>query len=96
MKVKFSDVFLPTGRQENPTHKTVSFNMRDVFLPKIVRSDPKVRIAAIPREKNIELLKNVAKNDSDPEVRRSALKRLQKLTSYCDTLNSRGHGSAPK
>jgi hypothetical protein len=60
----------------------MSFNIRDIFLPKIVRSDPKVRITAIQREKNIKLLKNVAKNDSDPEVRRSALKRLQKLTSY--------------
>lgn len=82
MKIKFSDAFLPAGRQKNPTHNNVSFNIRDIFLPKILRSDPKVRIAAIQGEKNFELLKNVTNNDSDPEVRRSALKRLQKLTSY--------------
>jgi hypothetical protein len=53
----------------------------DIFLPKIVRSNPKVRMKAVQKAKNTELLKKVAKNDSDPEVRRSALKRLQKLTS---------------
>ncbi len=80
MKFRFSDIFLPTGRKKNSTDDKASMNIGDIFLPKIVRSDPKVRKSAIQMETNIELLKNVAKNDSDPEVRRSALKRLQKLT----------------
>jgi hypothetical protein len=56
-------------------------NIGDFFLPKIARSDPEVRKKAIHKEMNPQLLKKVAQNDSDPEVRRLALKRLQKLTS---------------
>ncbi len=41
----------------------------DLFLPKLARSDPKVRKKAVVQEKNAELLKKVIQNDSDPEVR---------------------------
>jgi hypothetical protein len=52
---------------------------RDLFLPKIVRSDPNVRKNAVLVEKNPEVLKGVIKNDSDKEVRQIARKCLQKL-----------------
>jgi hypothetical protein len=52
---------------------------RDLFLPKIVRSDPNVRKKAVMAEKNPELLKQVIKKDADKEVREAARKRLQKL-----------------
>ena len=52
---------------------------RDLFLPKIVRSDPTVRKKAVLAERNPEVLKGVIKNDSDKEVRQIARKRLQKL-----------------
>ena len=52
---------------------------RDLFLPKIARSDPKVRKKAVMEESNPDLLKKVIKNDSDKEVRQVARKRLQRL-----------------
>jgi hypothetical protein len=51
----------------------------DLFLPKIARSDPEVRKKAVMKEKNPGLLKQVGKKDTDPEVRRLALKRLKAL-----------------
>jgi hypothetical protein len=53
---------------------------RDLFLPKIARSNPEVRKRAVMEEENKELLANVVKNDSDGEVRRAARKRLQRLS----------------
>lgn len=52
---------------------------RDLFLPKIVRSDPNVRKKAVMVERNQEVLKGVIKNDSSKEVRETAMKRLKKL-----------------
>jgi hypothetical protein len=52
---------------------------RDLFLPKIARSNPDVRKKAVLAEKNPQVLKGVIKNDSDKEVRQLARKRLQKL-----------------
>jgi hypothetical protein len=51
----------------------------DLFLPKIARSDPEVRKDAVRNEKNVELLKNVSKKDSDPDVRNLAVRRLNEL-----------------
>lgn len=51
----------------------------DFFLPKIARSDPEVRIKAIQTEENIELLKKVTENDSDPRVVKAAQKRIEAL-----------------
>jgi hypothetical protein len=53
---------------------------RDLFLPKIARSDPKVRKEAVLEEENSELLARVVENDPDPDVRQVARKRLQKLS----------------
>lgn len=52
----------------------------DLFLPKIARSDPKVRKAAVKAEINKELLKQVIEKDSHPEVREAAKVRLKELT----------------
>ena len=52
----------------------------DLFLPKIVRSDPKVRKSAVAKEKNVELLKQVMEKDSEPEVRKLAEQRVRELT----------------
>ncbi|MGA6925291.1 MAG: hypothetical protein WBY88_06390 [Desulfosarcina sp.] len=54
---------------------------RDLFLPKIVRSDPRVRKNAVLKEGNPEVLKGVIQNDNDREVRQAARKRLQRLNS---------------
>jgi hypothetical protein len=53
---------------------------RDFFLPKIAHSNPEVRIAAVKDEENIELLKNVIKNDSDPRVVETAKGRIEALS----------------
>jgi hypothetical protein len=53
--------------------------LRDLFLPKIARSDPETRKKAVGQESNIQLLKKVIENDSDAGVRRLANKRLAEL-----------------
>ena len=52
---------------------------RDLFLPKIARSDPEVRKEAVLQEVNVELLKQVIRNDSDPDVIEAARSRIQEL-----------------
>jgi len=52
---------------------------RDLFLPKIARSDPEVRKAAIREEINVELLKQIVEKESDPEVIDVAVKRISEL-----------------
>ena len=52
---------------------------RDLFLPKIARSDPEIRKAAIREEINVELLKQVIEKESDPEVIDVALNRIREL-----------------
>ncbi|MGD8366774.1 MAG: hypothetical protein PVG78_03950 [Desulfobacterales bacterium] len=51
----------------------------DLFLPKIARSDPEVRKQAVAAEIDVELLKRVIENDSNPEVRELAQKRIKEL-----------------
>jgi hypothetical protein len=51
----------------------------DLFLPKIARSDPKVRKEAVLKETNVGLLEQVSKKDDDPEVRQLARKQLEAL-----------------
>jgi hypothetical protein len=53
--------------------------IRDLFLPKIAHSNPDVRIKAIQEEENVELLKKVTQNDSDPRVVKAAQSRIQAL-----------------
>lgn len=52
----------------------------DLFLPKINRSDPKVRLKAVLKEEHVPLLQQVAEKDQSPEVRAAAQKRLEALT----------------
>ena len=52
---------------------------RDLFLPKIARSDPEVRKAAIREEINVELLKQIVQKESDPEVIEVAAERIRAL-----------------
>ena len=52
---------------------------RDFFLPKIARSDPEVRKAAIREEINVELLKQLVQKESDPDVINVAEKRIREL-----------------
>lgn len=52
---------------------------KDLFLPKLARSDPNVRKKAVLAEDNPNVLKGVIENDSDKSVRETAKKRLQQL-----------------
>ena len=52
---------------------------KDFFLPKIARSDPEVRKAAVREEINVELLKQIVQNDADPEVRDLAKERIHEI-----------------
>jgi hypothetical protein len=52
----------------------------DFFIPKIARSDPKVREQAVMKCKDKELLKRVIQNEKDEHVRQMAKQRLEALT----------------
>lgn len=52
---------------------------RDLFLPKLAHSDPEVRKKAVLKEKDINILKKVIKNDKDPKVRKIATRRIDEL-----------------
>ena len=52
---------------------------RDLFIPKIARSDPNVRKKAVLDEESPDVLKGVIKNDPDNRVREAAKKRLNQL-----------------
>jgi len=54
--------------------------LRDFFLPRIARSDPEVRKQAVLQEENAELLKKVSEKDDDPEVRKLARQRMEKVS----------------
>lgn len=51
----------------------------DFFLPKIVRSDPKVRIDAVNKTTDSILLNQVIEKDKNEEVREAAAQRLKEL-----------------
>jgi len=53
---------------------------RDLFLPKIAHSNPEVRKKAVKDEKDKALLQRVIDNDQDPEVVKTAKKRIEELT----------------
>lgn len=52
---------------------------KDLFLPKIARSDPEVRKAAVREEINVELLKRIVEKDADAEVRDVAKQRIHEI-----------------
>jgi hypothetical protein len=51
----------------------------DFFIPKIARSDPKVREQAILKCTDIELLQRVIANDKDEHVQQVAKQRVEAL-----------------
>jgi len=53
--------------------------LSDLFLPKIARSDPKVRKEAVMACEDKDLLKRVIQNDQDENVRQVAKQRLEAL-----------------
>ena len=55
--------------------------LRDLFLPKLAQSNPKVRKKAVMKENDKGVLIKVIQNDSDRDVRQAARKRLQRLNS---------------
>jgi hypothetical protein len=52
----------------------------DFFLPKIARSDPRVRIQAVNECKDVELLKRVIENDRDDSVKQVAKTRIATIS----------------
>ena len=51
----------------------------DFFIPKIARSDPKVREAAVLECTDTDLLQRVLQNDKDEHVRQVAKQRIEAL-----------------
>jgi hypothetical protein len=67
--------FNPSDRR-----KEVRMKFSDLFIPKIARSDPKVREQAVLKCNDKELLKRVIQNEKDEHVRQVAKQRLEVLT----------------
>jgi hypothetical protein len=59
--------------------KEATMKLSDLFLPKIARSDPKVREEAVKECSDKDLLKRVIQNDQDERVRKVAIQRLEAL-----------------
>ena len=51
----------------------------DFFIPKIARSDPKVREKAVLECVDLALLQRVVQNDKDEHVRQVAMQRIEAL-----------------
>jgi len=51
----------------------------DFFIPKIARSDPKVREKAVLECVDLALLQRVVQNDKDEHVRQVAKQRIEAL-----------------
>ena len=51
----------------------------DFFVPQIVRSNPKSRIAAVNKTSDANLLKQVIEKDQSEEVREAAAQRLKMI-----------------
>ena len=51
----------------------------DFFIPKIARSDPKVREKAVLECTDIDLLQRVLQNDKDEHVRQVVKQRIEAL-----------------
>jgi hypothetical protein len=51
----------------------------DFFIPKIARSDPKVREKAVSECVDAALLQRVIQNDKDEHVRQAAKQRIETL-----------------
>jgi hypothetical protein len=51
----------------------------DLFLPKIARSDPNVRLKAVQKAQDPAVLKKVMNKDSDKKVREAASRRLKEI-----------------
>jgi len=68
-----------TFKQKRKDKKDMRF--RDLFLPKIARSNPEIRKKAVMREDDKGALIKIIQNDADRTVRQAARKRLQRLNS---------------
>lgn len=69
-----------TANINHPHGKEATMKFSDFFIPKIARSDPKVRKQAVLECQDKDLLKRVIQNDKDENVRQLAKQRLETLT----------------
>lgn len=79
-------VLIVQSTPEKTVKEVIVMKFSDFFLPKIARSDPKVRMTAIADEINVELLKQIVEKDEDPEVRDTAERRIRELQPEYETV----------
>lgn len=60
--------------------------LSDFFVPKWKHSSPEVRTKAVKKIKDISLLSQIAENDDDPDVRKSAANRLDSMQEHVREL----------
>jgi hypothetical protein len=53
--------------------------LQDLFLPRYQHSNPEVRIKAVSKLKDANLLKQISEKDQTESVRRAALERISEL-----------------
>lgn len=54
-------------------------NLKDLFVPRYLNSNPEVRLNVIRNTEDIKLLQSMAEKDSDPSVRKAAADRAEML-----------------
>jgi len=52
---------------------------KDLFVPRYVNSDPKVRLKFVEGSEDTKLLKQMSEKDSDATVRKAAADRVESL-----------------
>lgn len=68
------------------TLKEDAMKFSDLFVPKHVHSDPKVRLKFVNKTKDIHLLEQMSEKDGDAEVRKAAAERARMLNQDTQTV----------
>jgi hypothetical protein len=67
------------GKSFNSIEEEETMNLKDLFVPRYLNSDPKVRMQVARNSDDIKLLQSMAEKDTDAEVRKVAAERAEML-----------------
>lgn len=60
-------------------HMGVNMNIKDLFVPRYLHSNPDVRLKFVEHSKDIKLLLQISEKDADEGVRKAAAERAHEL-----------------
>jgi hypothetical protein len=68
------------GNSLNSAEEEGTMKLKDIFVPRYLNSDSKVRMNLIKSTSDVKLLRSMAENDVDASVRKAAAERAEMLT----------------